>query len=162
MSRVHEVHELLRAHGLRATHSRRVVLEVLEQASTPLTHADVVTILSDENQSVSDKATVYRNLMDFARVGLARRIDVGDHVWRFELTTSTSSAKGKHDATGCGGCAGCAGYAHPHFVCTDCGDVACLPQVHVELSSRLAANQAIANDEVEVHLRGLCDRCRGG
>ena len=35
-----------------------------------------------------DPATIYRNLTDLSEAGLARRTDVGDHVWRFEARSS--------------------------------------------------------------------------
>jgi len=32
-----------------------------------------------------DRATLYRNLVDMTDAGLLRRVDLGDHVWRYEL-----------------------------------------------------------------------------
>ena len=87
-----------------------------------------------------DRATIYRNLTDLAGAGLARRTDVGDHVWRFEAVTND------HDT------------AHPHFVCTECGTVECMPEIELAVR-RAKAPRAVRNRQVEVHVRGLCDAC---
>ncbi len=131
----------LREAGLRATASRVAVLSLLHASSSPLSHADVVERLQD---GAWDKATLYRNLLDFVRVGLARRSDLGDHVWRFELVTDHS-----HEP-----------FAHPHFICTDCGDVECMPGLAVALRKREGIPSAVRHREVDVQIRGVCDRCR--
>jgi Fe2+ or Zn2+ uptake regulation protein len=60
-------------------------------------------------------------------------------VWRFEAVTDEYKA-------------------HPHFVCTECGAVECLPEL--ELSIRRAkAPRAVRHGKVEVYVRGLCDAC---
>lgn len=105
-----------------------------------MSHGDV----ADRLQSHAwDRATIYRNLVDLAEVGLLRRTDVGDHVWRFEAITED------HDAE------------HPHFVCTECGTVECLPELELALAAgrRAKAPRAVKQRQVEVHVRGLCDAC---
>jgi Fur family transcriptional regulator, ferric uptake regulator len=135
-----ELRQRLRDAGLRATGARIAVLRVLSAASSPLSHNDVAARLSDE---ACDRATVYRNLLDIARVGLARRTDLGDHIWRFEL------AAAEHDRS-----------EHPHFVCTDCGSVECLPAASVSMRAVNSAPASFREKEVEVQVRGRCDRCR--
>ena len=132
---------VLKEHGLRATPSRVAVLGVLNAATAPLSHGDVVRALSPFG---GDRATIYRNLLDFVRVGLAVRTDLGDRVWRFELAKH-------HDKGLCD---------HPHFVCTACGDVACMPGVSVALRRREGIPSSLKAREVEIQIRGLCDHCR--
>jgi len=132
-----ELRDAVRARGLRATPSRLAVLEALRASDAPMSHGDVAERLASQ---AWDRATIYRNLIDLADVGLLRRTDVGDHVWRFEAVA------GDHDGP------------HPHFVCTECGTVECLPEI--ELSIRRAkAPRAVKQKQVEVHVRGLCDAC---
>lgn len=134
---VEELRTALRTRGLRATPSRIAVLELLRGEDAPVSHGEVADRLASQPW---DRATIYRNLTDLAESGLARRTDVGDHVWRFEALTA------EHDI------------AHPHFVCTECGTVECLPEI--ELSVRRAkAPRAVRQRQVEVHVRGLCDAC---
>jgi len=132
-----ELRRLVRARGLRATPSRIAVLELLRTERAPMSHGDVADRLASQPW---DRATLYRNLVDLADAGLARRTDVGDHVWRFEAVTD------EHPAT------------HPHFVCTECGIVECLPEVELSLR-RARAPRAIRQRQVEVHVRGRCDAC---
>ena len=124
--------------GLRATPSRIAVLRLLRAAGSPVSHGDVVAELSSQ---AWDPATIYRNLTDLSDVGLARRTDVGDHVWRYEAVT------GGHQAS-----------AHPHFVCTECGSVECLPELEYVVT-RARTPRAVRLKRVEVQLRGPCDAC---
>lgn len=136
---VDELRRLVRARGLRATPSRLAVLELLRTESAPMSHGDVADRLASQ---AWDRATIYRNLIDLAGSGLARRTDVGDHVWRFE------AVMGEHDV------------AHPHFVCTECGAVECLPELELAVArARTRAPRALRQRQVEVHVRGLCDAC---
>jgi Fur family ferric uptake transcriptional regulator len=123
--------------GLRATPSRIAVLHLLRSASSPVSHGDVVAKLASQ---AWDPATIYRNLTDLSDVGLARRTDVGDHVWRYEAITADHAA------------------AHPHFVCTECGSIECLPELEYVVT-RTKAPRAVRLKRVEVQLRGACDAC---
>jgi len=133
-----ELRAIVRGAGLRATPSRVATLRVLRAAAMPLSHGEVAEKLSD---LAADQATIYRNLIDFVEAGLATRSDVGDHTWRFE------AVGGKHAAE-----------AHPHFVCTSCGTVECLPALELNVS-RAKAPRSVRQRKVEVHVRGLCDAC---
>lgn len=132
-----ELRNLVRKGGLRATPSRIAVFEVLQASEHPISHGDVAQRLSGHGW---DPATLYRNLTDFVEAGMARRTDVGDHVWRFELV------RADHDPS------------HPHFVCTECGTIECLPRVELVLP-RASAPKAVRQRKIEVQLRGLCDAC---
>jgi Fur family ferric uptake transcriptional regulator len=134
-----EIRDRIRDAGLRATPGRLATYQVLRAASSPLTHSDVVAKLELLGL---DRATVYRNLMDLTEAGLVSRSDHGDRTWRFELGN-----EGHHPAD------------HVHFVCIDCGDVACLDGVDVKLSTSHSAPRSVTERNVEVQLRGRCDNC---
>jgi Fur family transcriptional regulator, ferric uptake regulator len=129
----------LRAAGLRATAPRLAVLALLRRSRLPLSHPEVVQRLRTHRW---DRATLYRNLTDLARVGLAHRTELGDRVWRF-------AASGQPTA-----------HRHPHFVCRDCGAVDCLENVTVQVAPARTAPTALRRDEIEILLKGRCDRCR--
>lgn len=135
-----EYQERIRASGLRSTPARIAVLRELEAATMPLSHADLVEALRDEGY---DRVTLYRNLTDLTEAGLVVRTDLGDRVWRFELKSTQSE---HHEP-------------HPHFTCTDCGAVSCLPAKSVRLTPTKGAPKAVADSSVDIQLRGLCDRC---
>ena len=116
------------------------MLRRLERARTPVSHGDVV---NDLTPAGLDRATIYRNLMDLTQAGLVSRTDLGDHVWRFELRTQQRTGDGDH----------------PHFMCTGCGTVACLPGVRVRIRTAPGSPRAVRRRDVDIQLKGRCDRC---
>jgi Fur family transcriptional regulator, ferric uptake regulator len=133
-----ELRTAIRGVGLRATLQRIAVLRVLSDSSTPMSHADVSIRLSTPREA---RSTIYRNLIALARVGLVRRVNRGERMWRFELIRETPHAR-----------------AHPHFVCTSCGRVSCLPASSVVVR-RVKAPRAIGLGHFEIQVRGICDVC---
>lgn len=127
---------LLRARGLRCSIHRVAVLAELERADSPVTCQEMRHRLSDFH---FDNATVFRNLKDFCDVGLAVRIDVGDHTWRFELRRESDE--------------------HPHFLCIACGEVMCLHDVSVADAARRMEMPAGIRTIEEMILKGRCDDC---
>ena len=123
--------------GLRATPARLAVLQMLRKSESPLSHSEVSARLSDQG---IDSATVFRNLNGLAQVGLLRRTELGDHVWRFEAV-----AEGTHDP-------------HPHFLCVDCGSVTCLEEVKLTANSQRAT--ASIGEVTEILVRGHCNACK--
>lgn len=136
-----ELRARLRAAGLRATSARVAVLGALAGLERPVSHGEVCDVLAADG---FDRATVYRNLADLTEAGLVRRTDHGDHLWRFELV-----GRDVHEAPD----------PHPHFVCTECGSVECLPDGVVVVSSGKGAPKAIRTGVYEVQVRGACNAC---
>ena len=135
-----DLREELHEAGLRATASRIAVLRLLRRAASPVSHAEVTEQLQLDG---FDRATLYRNLFDLNRVGLARRSDLGDHVWRFEAVL-----QGRHDTE-----------EHPHFVCNQCGQVECVDGIELVVQRGAKGPRAIKKKAVAIQLKGLCDRC---
>ncbi|MCC6336386.1 MAG: transcriptional repressor [Myxococcales bacterium] len=129
----------IRKAGLRSTAPRLAVLKKLLVAVTPVSHGELVDQLADEGM---DRTTVYRNLVDLTDVGLVQRTDLGDHVWRFELKRDKGD-----DAR------------HPHFTCSECGQVACLPEVTLKVKEGKGVPRSLLKQKVEIQLRGKCDDC---
>lgn len=130
----------MRASGLRVTGPRMSVLSLLVSATRPMSHGELADKL--EGSDV-DRATVFRNLQDLAEVGILRRKDLGDHVWRYELAGANGHAEGEH----------------PHFVCSECGAVSCLPGASVSVKAPRTAPATVRKGSFEVQLRGVCDGC---
>jgi Fur family ferric uptake transcriptional regulator len=128
--------------GLRSTGARIAVYRTLANAEKPMTHAEVSEQMANAG---FDNATIFRNLNDLTHAGLVVRSDLGDHVWRFELR---GEGKQTHREQ------------HPHFLCTDCGTIACLPDKAVSLHRIKGAPRALMTDSVVVQVQGLCDDCR--
>jgi Fur family ferric uptake transcriptional regulator len=122
----------------------------------PRTHAEVADALTDRG---FDRATIYRNLTELTESRICSRVELGDHVWRFEMRHG--------DAT-----------EHPHFLCTSCGEVSCLDDVEVAITrkpgAKPAAKRRTGSKGVgdgaaakrpgigsvnEVLLKGTCEQC---
>ena len=140
-ARLDVIRESLTKAGMRRTAPRLAVLRKLVEASIPLSHSDMVDLLASEG---FDSTTVYRNLKDLADAGLVTRRDLGDHTWRYELTRD-----GEPHAKG-----------HPHFLCEDCGAVACLDSSRVNISAGPGVPRSVGKGGVEIQLKGRCDRCQ--
>ena len=127
----------IRAAKLRATPSRLAVLALLRGEAQPLSHGDVAERLAGQGW---DRATIYRNLTDLAEAGLLARADLGDHVWRVEAV-------------------GHAAARHAHFVCTECGAVACLPGLELSTGAARGLPRSVKQRRVDVQVKGICDAC---
>jgi Fur family ferric uptake transcriptional regulator len=134
---VGELTSLIRHHELRATPARLAVLSLLQAADAPMSHMDVSRHLGRHSP---DRATIFRNLNQLAEVGLLRRIDVGDHVWRFVAVGESDPRELRAD-----------------FVCGSCGTIERLPKIEIWVPAE--APRAIINREVEIKLHGLCNSC---
>ncbi len=135
-----DLRPILRAAGLRVTAARLAVLRLFGEQRGPLSHNDVVEALASGE---FDRATVYRNLVDLVEAGLLTRRDLGDHIWRYERASRSEEPEG----------------IHPHFVCTSCGEIACLPAVTVVLPENAQLPQSMRKGGFDVQVRGPCDRC---
>lgn len=130
-----DLRQLLVGRGIRVTEQRMVILRELAKLRIPASHTELTERLAG---SGLDRATIYRNLLSLTEAGLLVKTSLGDNVWRFELPQSDSAQHG----------------THPHFVCNDCGHVACLPASSVALRG-----EAVRNQVAEVQLRGRCADC---
>ena len=142
---VDELQNVLRQAGLRATRPRLAVLQCLHDATSPQSHGDLVAVLAREGY---DRATIYRNLTDLADAGIVTRADLGDHVWRFSLQRGAAGAR--HEGH------------HPHFVCSDCGTIACLSGISLQIEGDRVSDgvpKSVGRLAVDIQLRGLCDTC---
>ena len=130
----------IREFGLRCTAARLAVLGELQRSTSPLSHAEIARALAPLDL---DRATVYRNLMELSESGLVSRLDLGDHVWRFELRQN-----GEGDAA-----------EHAHFLCTNCGEVSCLDGVEIRVTSAPRKKRSSLGQVNEILLKGRCSRC---
>jgi Fur family ferric uptake transcriptional regulator len=138
----HDIRAALHGAGLRATPARVAVVEVLRRAKTPLTHAEVANVLDRRGW---DRATIFRNLIALVEAGFVTRTDLGDHVWRFGVSAGEQVGGEIHE--------------HPHFLCTECGAVSCMPHARIELPRGAKVPKSVRTRTVEIQVRGLCDDC---
>lgn len=135
-----EAKAVLRAHDLRVTASRVALILRLADEDRPLSCSEVVEALDDSDV---DPATVYRNLVRLTELGVTRIVSHASGRARYELVdTSTTES---HD--------------HPHFACSDCGTVSCMPETDRPriLGGSTRWQQALA--QAVVQFQGSCPDC---
>lgn len=128
---------LLRGHGLRATVPRMRVVSLLAEVAAPMSFTQVVEKLGETEW---DPATTYRNLVRLTEAGVTTVVSRAEGMARYALV---HDERGNHD--------------HPHFVCTQCGDVSCLP-VHVVAHGDAGPWQQAMN-QASVQFKGVCPKC---
>ncbi|MBM4380055.1 MAG: transcriptional repressor [Deltaproteobacteria bacterium] len=133
-----DLRQLLAGRGLRVTEQRLAILRMLARLRVPTSHPELTARMAG---SGLDQSTIYRNLVSLTDEGILVKTQLGDNVWRFELPQGPQVAHG----------------THPHFVCSDCGWVDCLPSGSVSLTGAAAQNEV-----AEVQLRGRCSGCVRG
>jgi Fur family ferric uptake transcriptional regulator len=136
-----EARELIRGVGLRATPGRIAVLQSVCGEARPRTHAELVEQLTSQG---SDASTIFRALNDMTEAGLLRRMELGDHVWRYERVSSTNLGVD----------------AHPHFLCLDCGEITCLEPLDMRPITKENRELKKVGKVTEVLLKGSCSACQ--
>ena len=137
---------LLRSSGLRVTRAAQTVLELLEHASQPLTHDDVVAAYTAAAGEAPDRVTVYRVLDRLVDAGLCDRRVGADRVNRFSRHVEAASGN--------------------TFECNQCHKVLALPSDPElpKVMSRLGRElrkQGIDIRHTALRLHGTCGECRG-
>jgi Fur family ferric uptake transcriptional regulator len=133
-----EARKILHESGLRATPPRLAALRVLAESEGPLSCGDVLARLGDRDW---DSATVFRSLVKLRDAGIAPVVTCAGGIDRYALAAPEGD-----------------GHRHPHFLCVDCGRVACLP---VEVTASLSADGpwALSVAKASVEMRGHCPDC---
>lgn len=132
--------ELLSSADLRATVNRIRVLEVVGNNSFPLSAKDIFNTL--ERSCSINRVTVYRILDLLVDHGVVDRISTGGRAFYYGL------APNKHHEP------------HPHFYCTNCGQMDCLSpeslSVDMENFVKTFPGQI---EKLEVRIDGICKNC---
>lgn len=129
---------VIREHGLRRTEVRAATLAyvaaVHEVTGKPVSHPELAANLSPRY----DRASLFRALQDFVEAGILRRLELGDHVWRFALVEARAD-DGRTPVT---------------FQCDEC-------QRTIELApqpKRRAPRREVAS-VARIYVRGMCTKC---
>ena len=104
-----------------------------------MTHEEVMGLLAS---GLYDKASVWRVLADLAGVGIVRRMDLGDRVWRYELQDACRTVTDDH----------------PHFLCEVCSEVTCLPSLEVRARDG-ELPQALLDADFHIRISSTCGAC---
>ncbi len=136
-------HVALREAGYRAGGAREAILEALAVSDGCLNVQELIAVVSERGASVGT-ASAYRVLADLERVGVLRRIDLGQGHARHELVID-------------------GGAHHHHVVCDRCGRTDVFDDPVLEAA--VHAVEHASDYEVHAHdivLRGTCVQCLRG
>ena len=128
----------LQAAGERVTSQRLEVAEALATASSQLSAEELWNRLRGGDSNLG-RATVFRALEALVAAGLARRLELEDHVYRYVA---------------------CRPEHHHHLACRECGKVQDIPESFVEPVARsVAAALGFQVDDARLDFYGRCASC---
>jgi Fur family ferric uptake transcriptional regulator len=131
---------MLQGKGLDPTPLREAVLSAIGDEPKPLAAAEIMARV--RNRRSINKVTLYRILDLLVGTGLVKRLLGGDRTFRYGMGETTYHPD------------------HPHFVCSRCGDMACLDPYLNPLDVRgLQAKGKGLIRHVDVRFEGTCERC---
>lgn len=133
-------HKYLEKHALRDTSQRRLILDAFLKNEEHISAEQLYDIVKKRDSSIG-QATVYRVLKLLTEAELAREVNFGDGIIRYEHT-----------------------YDHPHhdhLVCRHCGKtVEIVDSVIEELQKRVAESFSFELTDHKMYLYGLCENCK--
>jgi len=133
--------DTLERDGYRLSAPRSAVVETLATLGCSVTAKEIGDRLREQGEDVG-VASIYRTLDLLDRLRLARRVDAGEGVARYEPVDPS----GDH---------------HHHIVCESCGQVTAFEDRHLEAAiEQLARRVDYSIDAHDVTLRGECPGCR--
>lgn len=119
------------------TAARQKVFDALD-AQEPQNMADIVKRVG----STVDRASVYRTISLFERLGIVQRLQLG---WKYKLELADAFH-----------------YHHHHFTCTNCGTIVPLRE-DAMLEARidnLARDMGLSPQSHQLEIKGLCRACQ--
>jgi Fur family ferric uptake transcriptional regulator len=127
---------LLKKNGLSLTRQRLAVFELLED-SEPLTMHELQQLAGDR----LDRASLYRTVAVFEKLGIARRVNIG---WKYKIELSDAFTEHHH-----------------HMTCLQCHKVIPINEQELELFiNNLSAQYGFEPIEHQVEIQGYCADCR--
>jgi len=132
--------QYLKEKGMLYSHQREQILDVFLAIEKHPTIGDLYELVKKKNPKVG-LATVYRAMSVICDAGLAREVDFGDDLRRFEH-------KYRHQH-------------HDHLVCLKCGRIieVISPEIE-ELQKDLAKKHDFAPIKHKMQIFGTCSKCK--
>lgn len=128
--------ETLRAQGLRVTEPRKAMLAMLVREHGPFSADELHKRMG---QTGCDVVTIYRSLQAMEEVGVVRRCDFGDGVYRYEFN------HGEHH--------------HHHIICRVCRSVETLDLCVADSLERMARQKGYQKVTHTLEVFGVCPKC---
>jgi Fur family ferric uptake transcriptional regulator len=127
---------MLKQQNLNVTRQRQIIFDVLS-ACESLSMNELIT----KTGGLVDRASVYRTLSLFEKLGVVQRINIG---WKYRVELSDKFARHHH-----------------HLVCTKCSRIQPIDATNLEVFIDQVANQngfkAVTH---QIEIQGLCSKCQ--
>ncbi len=132
-----DLRAILKKSGASLTKSRLAVFDLLLGQE-----AQSMQVLVKRGQGKTDRATLYRTIELFERLGIVSRLNIG---WKYKIELSEMFA----------------GHHH-HFYCTKCGRTYTLPanQMLETMISSVASKEGLSPRGHVLEVHGLCSACQ--
>lgn len=134
--------EKIRAGGSKLTPQRLAILEeLMQQEGKHLTIEEIYEVVKAQKPEIG-VATVYRTILLFEELGVVKKLDLSDGIYRYELSHEEEL------------------HGHHHLICSGCGSVA---EVRDDLLD--SVEQVIEGDykfrikDHSLKFYGLCSQC---
>lgn len=137
---VDDLVDQLRAHGLRATTPRRIIVETLLEQPDHVT-ADGLTALVQDRAPLVNKATIYRTLEALESLGVIDRMAVDQGPAQWHLVDH-----GRHQ----------------HLICSVCGSVTESSSKEFRRLARVLAAEHGFEADTHIAISGRCQQCATG
>lgn len=126
---------------LKMTPQRRHILDVFLKQSGHVTSEELYERVKQAYKTIG-QATVYRTLKLLSGAGIAKEVDFGDGVTRYERQHGDDH--------------------HDHLICERCGkNVEVLDETIEKLQEEVAARHGFTLTRHKMYLYGVCSDCRG-
>lgn len=137
VAKINKITSLIKDKGLNVTEIRRQLVALLWTPGSALTQKEIEEALEQELGSV-DRVTLYRNLRLLMEKQVIHQIPMDAQTVKYKL----AGAHKKVD--------------HPHFHCSHCDKLLCMPQVKIE-ENMLPGGFVIQSSHLIIE--GVCDLC---
>lgn len=133
------IEQILKKNNLSITYARKIVFDQLLQGNAYSMKELCLTL-----KNKIDRASIYRTVSLFEKIGISRRINIG---WKYKIELSDTFRPHHH-----------------HLQCTDCSKLIDIHEIElqkVEATLKNIANQhnfKLKNHQLE--LQGLCSTCQ--
>lgn len=128
---------ILKKAGFSLTESRLIVFDLLLDQE-----AQSMQVLTKRAEGKADRATLYRTIELFERLGIVHRLNIG---WKYKIELSEMFA----------------GHHH-HFYCTNCGRTYSLPESPMleTMINSVASKEGFSPRGHQLEIHGLCANCK--
>jgi Fur family ferric uptake transcriptional regulator len=145
--------EIILNAGLRPTKARLAVLNSIAEASSALSHPEILEQLSEQKEF--DRVTVYRVLDWLTEHQLIHRISGDNRAWKFQLSQQRYTAVTSQSDIGMLA----QNHRHAHLHCNVCGQITCIHELEPHFPQ--AALDKYQVGTIDINIKGVCLQCAG-